>query len=695
MTKDNEISSTDKLLSLIRSNKDDIYDNSSPEKPSIEHSSKVEDKADLEFPDLSDDLFEDRSANADSSEDPGKQEEVESSDIDDHDLSREESYGLPAGHKEESYEQKTEDPVSSKYQAKSSYLGFLKKMKFWPGKGQETVAVDFSRKSVKMIRMGQHHGSKAVLDARVVNLDREVDVDDPAFIAAFKKALDDFVKGRNVQLWSRVSSSKAEVWTIKVPVVKKGLASAIYWTAKKEKSFDEKENIFDYRIAGFVKDEDVQKYLVSVYTVPRQEKVDMENIFIRAGYKLQGLTVSTFAFQNIFKHRIVPVESEGFAVLYIDNESTRIDIFEADRLRLSRLIKTGLDSMLESIAYETMRRRDAGQPANDSPDGSLEEQGPPLEEMEKASEMLLSMLCRFDEDNDDDSDCFEYIAPVLRRLALQAERTLDHYVNVLGNTPVTQVFLAGSSSGIAGMKSFIAEQLAVPVEVLDPLNPAYSLGSSRVSLNRLDRMELALATGLSLSESLQTANLLFTAKDYEQQKTSNVVSRVTAAGCMVIVLAAVSYSWTQKLEADSLAQQADVLEAQLDGFDQILTTDYIQGIAEELEDSSLMLREAVRKNVPLGILSELSRVTPGSIRILNLVYNPDNKAREAISGFLTVEGIVRGDPQMFETYLSSYIRILGGSGLFSDSSIHNSYRDSLYGEGEVYRFVINVNLPTT
>ncbi|MFP4236927.1 MAG: pilus assembly protein PilM [Desulfonatronovibrio sp.] len=565
--------------------------------------------------------------------------------------------------------------------------------KLLPLANRDVVGVELSGKSLKMVRMSRFANQRNLEDAAELDLGRECDPDDPSFVSALKQALDDFTGGSSkVRIWSMVSPSKAEVWSVKVPMVKKGLANAVYWTARKDKSFEDREYIFDYRITGLITEDDTRKYVASVYIVPREDKNFYQKVFSRAGYKLHGLSVSTFAFQNFLTTGVIPAEGQSLAVLYIDQESTRIDVFHEKGLRLSRVIKTGLDSMLEAIMVETSSAEPGSEPLmTEAMDGLQAEGEPGPEDLRRACNLLDSMYQ--EEPPEKCRDVFEMIVPVLKRLALQVERTLDHYVNVLGNSPVDKVYLSGKPSAVSGLRSFMEEQLSVEVERLDPLHPSLSLNTSRMSLDMIRRIDLAPAAGLALSDNAFTPNLLFTARDHERERTSRLISKITAVACMLVAMTAGGYSWMEKQEIEVLRQEQAALKEQLNQFDPVLSRNDVQEMAADLEDQNSVLREVVRKNVPLGILQELSRLTPENIRLLNLIYNPAQEPDQPLAGSVVVDGIIMSEKEMFETYLSGYIQAIRSSILFPDSSVGKSYTETIYGQGEVFRFIINISLP--
>ena len=574
-------------------------------------------------------------------------------------------------------------------------LSSTEKSRLWPIRKKDILAVDLSGHALKMTRMSKVSGVWNLVKSRRIPITSAKDSNDPSFIAFLKRVLSDFAgRPSGVRVWSSVSTARTEIWHFKAPKVKKGLANAIFWSAKKEKSFDEKEFIFDYRITGEVIDAGLRKYQVCAYIVPRDEYRNMVELFNRAGYPLEGLTVTTFAFQNLFEEKIIPRTENPFAVLYIDQDATRIDIFESLALQFSRVIKTGTQSLVESIIIEM--EENSGRTDLTGPD-TLADISEQHNQNSLSNEQAYNFLCSMigEEAECPDTDKMELITPVLQRLSRQVERTLDHYVNVLENRTVDTVYLAGEPTGIKGFREFMSEQLGIKVERLDPLHPALPLNTSRVSLNTFERLELSLATALAMSDSAHTNNLLFTSKDMDEQRLASRISRFTAVACMFLVVSAGGYSWVENQNTDILSSQAASLEGRLNEFEPLLTQEIIREISLRLENRNELLKELVNKNLGLAVLGELADTAPANIHLLNVHFQPRQRGQDGSLGMVTAEGFIRGSPDMFETSLSRYVYNLRGSLLFSDATVHRSFNEEMYGEGEVRRFVINIRLPET
>ena len=577
---------------------------------------------------------------------------------------------------------------------KPSFISLLSRnVKGFSFKKKDVVGVDFTGRFLSLVRLAHSiHGFK-LINARSVPVPAGTGPEDPGFSSFLKRSLEAFTgRDNNISIWTQASSSKTEIWTIKVPVVRTNQARAIFWTAKKEKPFNANEYLFDYMILDEIRDSGIKKKLVCAYIVPRSEVMQAKGVFAGAGYQLEGITASPFAFRNLFQKKIVESGDKPFAVLYIAHDFSRIDVHRGKNLLLSRVIKTGMDSMAESLLHETVSPDDQYLPGIDTAlvenKGEIEE----IYDLDKGYELLLSFIKKNSAAHDDHE--FPMISPVLERLSRQIERTFDHFVNVQGYKPVEKVLLTGFPSALSGLSDFFAGQLGISVENIDPLGTASSLYSSSLVLGRTERLGLALATALALSDNSHTPNFLYTSKDHEQQRTAKKINIAAAACSMLLVLSAALYLWHGSGEVDRMAAEKLTLQKKLNEFDPLVTRDMVADISGKFLEEQHQLRRMSNKYTGIAVMSEFSNLVPENISILNVLLDMDESPVDFAppEGIVILDGIVKGDPGIQETSLSIFLLRLNKSPLFREANIQRSGKEHFQIEGEVLRFSINISL---
>jgi len=219
-------------------------------------------------------------------------------------------------------------------------------------KKKATVGIDIGHDYLRMVRAVRNYdGSWRILDQRKLALPPKTTRETPEFSAFLKASLASFCGSpKQTNLWATISTSKVDVRHIRVPrVSKKQLGNVVYWTAKKETPFDERELIFDFESQGELIEQGIPKLAVMVYMAPRQEIDDLKLQFSRIGWPLTGISIPPFSVQNLFRTGWMPTQEGTIASLFIGNDFSRIDIYADGNLVMTRGIKAGLSSMLESL----------------------------------------------------------------------------------------------------------------------------------------------------------------------------------------------------------------------------------------------------------------------------------------------------------------------------------------------------------
>jgi Tfp pilus assembly PilM family ATPase len=572
----------------------------------------------------------------------------------------------------------------------SSFISPLfKNLKSLSPRKNEILGVDFTGRFLNLVRVTPSPDGPKVINARSIPVPRGLTHENPEFPPFLKRCLDGFTRGNSkISIWSQISSSKAEIWSLKVPAVKKNFDDAVFWTAKKDKPFSEKEYQFDFTVIDEITDSGPKKNLVCAYIVPHSEIKLQKRIFARAGYQLEGITVSTFAFRNFFRQHFIESGEGPYAVLYIAHDFSRIDIHENKNILLSRVIKTGMDSMAESLMYET----GGEEPVIEIQPGEDKMEQEEDYDLDQGYELLLSMI----KDNTAslDDKRFAMISPALGRLVRQVERTFDHLVNVQGHKPVEKIFLAGFPLALTGLSDFFSSQLGVPVESIAPLNSSSPMHPSSLVLGRAERAGLALATALALSDNAHTPNFLYTSKNRKEQRIASRMNLAAAFCSLLLVLSALGYTWHASREMHGLAQEKARLENTLKEFDPLLSTKMISELSLEFQEKEQELRSLSARYAVVAVMGEVSYLIPDNISILNLRLDMDSGPGQepGTRGAITVDGIVTGPPQGHETALSGFLLSLRRSILFVETDILRTSSENFPAEGEVLRFTVNIRL---
>ena len=585
--------------------------------------------------------------------------------------------------------------------------GFFNRIsqKWLPGRSADVLAVEIARDALNLVRSSPKSlTGRKIVYAVAEPLPPDMNIDHPDFSGFLKKRIQrsGAIAGKT-EVWACLPASKGNIWGLKVPRVRKGLGNAVYWSARKEKTFDESEALLDYRIAGETAENGVQKLLAEASTVSRRELNRYKKLFSDIGFPLKGATLPAFALKNLFYADIADSGGGAYAVLYIGEESSCIDIHSQDRVLFSRVIRTGKDSVVDSLASEYNQRYADGRtdseivlPGAHEANGESHDRTAPLSRQQAAR-----ILENFDDaaaasdDRLSPEHLFAMIEPALERLARQLERTVDYSGNMLQNPLPEKLYICGCVSFLPGIASFFGQQLDMTAEILDVLDPELPHVSADVVFADLEsRFSLATTAGLAMP-SEKNQNFLNTAFDMDREKRAMRSTNAVAAGCALLFVLTAGYWWYAAHEQEQARTAVAAREEQLAEISPRLDAAMLAQMAGETRQTHQSLVDYTRRLHVAAVMNEIHRLTPENIRMLSMTLEmgrPEANGRPESAGQLVLEGFIRSGPAGFDTALAGYIRQLRRSPLMQDVAIRRSTMDATVAAEDVYRFIVRIDL---
>ena len=570
-----------------------------------------------------------------------------------------------------------------------------------------TIGIDIGHKYLRLVKTARLADNRwELLDYKSVPFTHTTAIKSPEYINFLKSEINEFCGNcRNANLWAIMSAAKVNVRHIHIPkVAKKQIENAVYWTIKKETPFDEKDTIFDFEIHGEVTEQGISKWLTMVYTAPREEVEEIKGMFSQMGLPLTGVSITPFAIQNIFKTGWIPQADEStVAGLFIGNDFSRIDIYAKGKLIMTRGIKAGINSMVESLLEKLT-----------GPWQGISEMGGkrPQINVEQARKILFSLspdsppLTKEDAGFElTEEEKFETVLPALERVIRQVERTFEYYSAILNYDRVAKIYVSSAMNFSRHIIEYIGNQLGIESDVPDPLTyqmPGKTKSIEETSLS--ERLALIPALGLALSDNAYTPNLLFTFKDKE--KAANIVRANRIIFIVFIVAVFISSGFFLYQIQDASQKEAVIagLEKQVSQYSPRVDQNLISQMVASSGKQQQMSKVYSDRYLGMAVISELSLLTPANIRLINLKTHlgavPSGKEpatdpkKEAVKEELknvVVEGLVFGDRRNLESTLAGYIMKLEASPMFRQISVQKNSIEP-FKKSEVLRFVIDMKI---
>lgn len=571
-------------------------------------------------------------------------------------------------------------------------------------KAPTVVGVDVGYHELRLVKISQEHeGKRRLKDFKRIPFIEGVNPDSPEFVDFLRKALTDFCgRGSNFELWALMQSGEVEVQHVRVPKMSsKKVHDAVYFLAKKNVPFDEKNTIFDYGIQGEVIEGGVQKLAVVAYTSPREEVRKVAALFDKAGFPLTGLTIAPFAIQNIFKTNWIPSAGKVVVTLYIGRDWSRIDIYNDGNFVMTRGIKTGINSMIESLMDEynhRVRRTQIGvvEDAEQAAMAAREYEKISMT-IEDAREILYGVARGTKTSGGPgieryglrENEVGELIQPAIERLVRQIERTFEHFISTFGAEKIDVIYVSSAVGVYKPIVEYIGEQLRMESDVLDPMNPEIpSIKGVTSGVSLSERVDFLPALGLALSDNAYTLNNIFTYKEKKKQMITHMANvSVMAAFSILLIISLGYYFWLGHIAStkeETVAQYKKQLSADIPVDERI-----IAGMMKKVQEEKKLVQEYKNRYLGMAAISELSSITPSNIRLFSMA---ENLKPTALAGgqalpqkSVTISGVVLGEQASLESALAGYVYKIEHSPIFGKPSIITQTQEQFEGK-TVLRF---------
>jgi len=594
--------------------------------------------------------------------------------------------------------------------------------KFFSSPLQITIGVDFDlrRSEIRFAKLAQiSEQNWRLLGCHKVSFAPGTYMETPEFASLLKQALKWFCgsPSKKINIWSNIPSAHVELRYFRIPrVPRKQLVRTVQFAFRKEVPFDEKHSFFDFEVLGEVTDNGVRKLSVVAYTASKAEVEATKNLFNKCGYPLTGITIVPFAIQNILRTGWVPEGNKRVVCnLYIGTDWSRIDIFAEGKLLVMRGVKTGLNSMAEAIADEMnakwamldtpkLAHTEKGDGAgsdfdfNESVHGGgfsgesedeavslsmeielrADQQGPVT--ADEALKILFSLSPDSEQLSEEDpgyklshDEIYEMIYPAVDRLVRQIERTFQHFTTTFHGESVAKIYISGKMDLSGGLSSYIASQIGIPTEVINPFgpdNPFANEVSGTSRLNFTEKLSFAPTIGLSLSDNDRTPNFIYTYKEKSKKIIVSRFDRAVFIAFLVSISICVGISVWQNRELKAKNQMVDNLKQQLELFTPEPDKNLIANLAVKIALRRQELRKYSQRYRGMASIGEISALTPSNISLLSSSISfPDGPGGK---GVILLDGVVRGKRRILEAALAGYVLKLAGSPLFEQPSIKQS-----------------------
>jgi len=283
---------------------------------------------------------------------------------------------------------------------------------------------------------------------------------------------------------------------------------------------------------------------------------------------------------------------------------------------------------------------------------------------------------------------FAMIQPAVERLIRQVERTFTYYTSSFPGVVLTRIYLTGQLCTHERLAKHIGDQLAIPSTVLDPFETKGMVPVNfRVPETVPERVAYGPAVGLALSNNNRTPNFLFTRQDKEKLAGIAKVDRfVFAVFLLLVALGVAGYAWQNRVIEQERLQLA-TLQEQLSRYAPEVDRDILTRLVGQAGLKQSAMKTYQKRYQGLAVIGELAALTPRNIALRScdiILAQPENG--EAAGGTsakkggekpgtkqkLILDGYLTAENQRLESSLASYLMRLANSPLFDQPVVTKS-----------------------
>ncbi|MCX5837504.1 MAG: hypothetical protein NTW71_03160 [Deltaproteobacteria bacterium] len=480
----------------------------------------------------------------------------------------------------------------------------------------------------------------------------------------------------------------------------------------------------DYEVLEEIVDQGNPKWFIMAYTAPIREIEEIKILFSKIGFPLAGISIVPFAVQNIFRTGWIPKSTGTAAYLFIGNDFSRIDIYTKGNLIMTRGIKAGINSMVESL-LEVLQSQDHEKST------LLEEEHTPAIDVEQARKVLFSLSPDSEALTAGDAgyslteeEKFRIILPALGRLVRQVESTFEYYKNNIDRNSVSRIYVTSAMNIYRPLISYVGEQLGIESDILDPLDPGLpDFDKAAGKTNLSERIAMTPALGMALSDNSHSPNLLFTAPEKQQIANINRVNRGIFAALLVATLISAGVFLYELGIITKKNVDISRLQKQMTQYQPYVNPNDLIQMAAKSKQQKYSSRAYSERYRSMAVIGELSALTPANIRLVNLKADfgavvtekateppkttpketppevkkdaakepPKEQAPAGKMGNLVVEGIIAGNRLSLESSLAGYLMKLQESPIFLQVAVQKNIVERVKKK-DVLRFTINMKI---
>ncbi len=404
------------------------------------------------------------------------------------------------------------------------------------------------------------------------------------FISEF---LQDIVEySPDVDVWCTARTDKVVAFRqLLDSVAPEALTDLVMWNFRKTAGLNPELYVCDYEVLEEVVDSKTH-LAINIYSLPRQEKQYMAEIFEEAGYPLTGLTLPRAAFSNLHCKEAYPQFGSFASNVFIGERASSILIYHDLKVIVSREVKCGFNDFSDTLQNRFDRD-------------------------------VLNRL--------DDPEVLKFAEKQLSEIIDKIIHTLDFFYANYRGCDINTFFISGPMTDYPCLLELIEKKLGVELTVLSPFDVPGVECSEEIE----DKSSpVATALALGFSDNRHTLNFLFTQQDksllFRMLKKRKILSTL-----FIVALVVLGIGFFKLFQHDS-GLKAELAETQnnLNRYRPYKTVRQLEQMNDKLAKLKVVIEQSTSKSCFLQIVNDIANVLPSEVYVTALDLNEQNSSKK-------------------------------------------------------------------
>ncbi len=290
---------------------------------------------------------------------------------------------------------------------------------------------------------------------------------------------------------------------------------------------------------------------------------------------------------------------------------------------------------------------------------------------------------------------FGMFRPALDRVVRQLEMTIEHFELKFNSDPIDDVYVSGEISSKNSVVTYLGKQLGMPISQMDPFSVLPDSKPKYVPEGVPVVGDIFVpAAGMALSENESTPNFIFTYIHKAKRAFTKRFNQMAYSVFILLACIAMGVFYYQTSLVSDIKASTRPLQAELDAYSPKLERNLMASVTGDTVNRMKAYSAGADHYLPVALIAELLEITPENIKLASVQATLGSVASQQITKTgktLSIEGTVSGNSEFFERIMTEYLVRLKKSPFFTKPAVKEKMTVEI-DEKETLKFVVALSI---